>query len=155
MFDRQRGDDPIVLLFETLRAFYGASRMERAFGDVDVSVLIPTWRVQLDGVRREAIEYALRNLPASFPPTAGEFRALCLQYRGNEAPALPHRPLSRKEQAQRARALREAMGAVRGRPGKDWAHRILERARTERLPVAVVEMARKALRGGDDDVLSE
>lgn len=138
-------NDPIPGVFRVLEAFYGSTRMARMWGDQDAAELAGYWRSQLEGVPHKAIEYALNHLPESVPPTVGEFRRLCLQWSPPASPRLEAPRISREEMARRAQAEREAVQAIQPRQGVEWARAILERAKHERVPVAHVDMAKRAL----------
>lgn len=138
-------DDAVRSIFRVFEAFYGSARMARMWGEQDPGELVGYWVQQLDGVQRAAIQYALNHLPESMPPTVGEFRRLCTQWTPPAAPQLEAPRMSRKETAKRAEIERQAAAAIRPRRGTEWAAAILELAKRERVPIAHVQMAKRAL----------
>lgn len=75
-------------LIARLAVRYGAAFM-RQYGDADAATVKADWAEVLGGVRGDAIAYALQYLPADRPPTALQFRDLCLRAPAPAAPRLP------------------------------------------------------------------
>lgn len=93
----------------------------------------------------------------NFPPTLPEFLQLCIQARREAPRSYEHRPALPDIQGEEISAARErCMEAIRGltfgKPSKDWATRIIERAgdgewdfqRAGHIPI---KMAEQCLRG--------
>lgn len=89
----------IDALFARLTGLYG-NRFTNMWTGIDAHLVRTTWASELAGVRPESIKYALEHLPAEFPPSALQFKALCLQKPPADAPALtnstPAHPSVRK-----------------------------------------------------------
>lgn len=67
------------VIFPKLAVTYGQG-MGVKFEGLNPEAVENDWAIELDGVRVEAVRYALRNLPAGdFPPNVRQFRALCNQ----------------------------------------------------------------------------
>ncbi len=77
-------------LISRLVVRYGEAFMRQWHG-VDRAVVVADWAIVLDGVRPEAITYALENLTPDRPPNAMQFRDLCRRSTAAERqpPALP------------------------------------------------------------------
>ena len=78
-------------LFLRLTTIYGSMKMSSFFGDCPQADVIDSWRTGLEGFSGEQIAAGLRrclDAHPDWPPTLGEFRALC------RPPATPaaHRP---------------------------------------------------------------
>ncbi|TCP06578.1 hypothetical protein [Caldimonas thermodepolymerans] len=132
----------VEALFRRLLGAYG-NRFTRMWEGVDPEAVKATWADELDGIKLEQIKHALAHLPEGAPPTAMEFRRLCLQAPTYAPKALPS-PRATREVVERAVA--RAMAAPAQADPKAWARRLLERVRSgERLPRAHVVMARRAL----------
>ncbi len=68
---------------------YGAQWL-RMYDGLDEAMVKADWAQTLAGVSADGIRYALENLPADWPPNAGQFRALCSERRTDGGlPALP------------------------------------------------------------------
>ena len=103
------------------------SKWIAANAGVDERLVKEDWLRELSGFGGVAIRHALDNLPVSFPPTLGEFKALCLraplpQYKQLEAP---------KADKAKVDAALAQMGKLK-RPGEDigpraWARRLKAR----------------------------
>lgn len=109
-----------------LHVRYGSAWLERWKG-LEPAAVRADWALVLTGVTGDAIGYALEHLPLDWPPTAGEFRALCI--RGFREPEMPklEAPTADPERVQavvdRARKMAER------RPPKQWAVDLTERER--------------------------
>jgi hypothetical protein len=73
-------------LFARLATRYGAAFM-RQWPDADPAVIKADWAEVLDGTSGHSIDYALRNLPSDWPPTALKFRDLTRQAPAKPVPA--------------------------------------------------------------------
>ncbi len=70
-------------LFSRLSVRYGDTFF-RQYDGIDPQAVKADWAEVLDGTSGHSIEYALKNLPSDWPPTALKFRDLCRM-----APAKP------------------------------------------------------------------
>ncbi len=59
-------------VFKVFTIHYSAGRMAAHWNGIDVKTLQDYWAAKLHGIRPEALEYALTNLP-THPPTVDEF----------------------------------------------------------------------------------
>lgn len=78
-------------LFARLTVRYGASFL-RQWPDTDLAVVKADWADVLDGVRGEAISYALRYLPTDRPVNAMQFREVCRRAPPPELPRIEASP---------------------------------------------------------------
>lgn len=131
-------------LFARLAVRYGSAWLAKWQG-IDIAAVKADWSEVLGGFERnpEAIRHALAHLPEDRPPTATQFRALCI---GRPEPALP--ALSAPAASPAVVAM--VMDAVKPKSGvdpKEWAHRLRKREQQyERLTPAQRAMWRKALK---------
>jgi hypothetical protein len=106
-------------LIGRLAVRYGEA-FTRQWNGMDRAAVLADWAGVLDGVRPEAIRYALDNLPPDRPPNALQFRALCRRATADErqAPALPapHPGKPSQEIRERLRQVRERLSAHQLRP---------------------------------------
>lgn len=117
-------------IFNRLNLAYGRDFLGRWEG-MPLDAVKADWADCLAGFAQnpDAIAHALAHLPDSKPPTAQEFRALCLRAPAKVLPALPE-PLANP---QRVAAELAALDKVRtSQPGgmKDWACRLRDREAT-------------------------
>ena len=115
----------IDALFARLTGLYG-NRFTNMWTGIDAHLVRTTWATELAGIRPESIKYALEHLPAEFPPSALQFKALCLQKPAADTPILtndaPAHPAVRK-------AVIEGMKKPDPDAGdmKAWARRLKSR----------------------------
>jgi hypothetical protein len=76
----------VKALFSRLTVRYGEAFF-RQYAGIDPAVVQADWAQVLDGASGHSIEYALRNLPSDWPPTALKFRDLCRQAPAKPVPA--------------------------------------------------------------------
>lgn len=116
-------DNWIDALFARLTGLYG-NRFTNMWTGIDANLVRTTWAGELAGVRPESIKYALEHLPAEFPPSALQFKALCLQKPVAEAPKLsndtPASPVVRK-------AVLNGLQLGERHGMKDWAETLRRR----------------------------
>ncbi len=82
------------------------------------------WAAELHGLRGDAIAHALQHLPAEFPPTVAQFKALAL---GRSEPAMKALPAPKANPEVVAKVVESAKTIGGGCFGKEWAHRLRER----------------------------
>lgn len=118
-------DNWIDALFARLTGLYG-NRFTNMWANIDAKLVRQTWATELAGVKPEGIKYALDHLPDEFPPTALQFKRICLM-RPDDSPKIaydapaspevrkaivsgmaPHRPGDENEWARRLKARHEA-----------------------------------------------
>jgi len=140
---------PIDRLFERLSMTYGIS-WDNSLGSAPLNEIKSHWMHELSGFLKSkesmmAISWALDHLPER-PPNLVQFKNLCYQAPAVERPQLPSPPADpEKVQQELAKLTPFRMGP--GVDPKAWAKRILdEYAAGRKKPVAVVQMARDALR---------
>lgn len=94
---------------------YGAAWI-RMWEGIDPAAVKADWAEQVGWIRPQAIKHALDNLPIDRPPNAGQFRAICMEFRGAEPANLPLPPPKRTpEDIERIKALlAKAKAAVTG-----------------------------------------
>ncbi len=92
-------DNWIDALFARLTGLYG-NRFTNMWTGIDSDLVRKTWASELAGMQPASIKYALEHLPAEFPPSALQFKELCLQKPATETPVLtnstPAHPSVRK-----------------------------------------------------------
>lgn len=121
---------------------YGAAWVNLWKG-IDPEAVKQDWAQELSGMPRDALRYALENLPER-PPTVAQFKASCLNRpRYAEVPVLPAAPAN----PEKVREALEAMGKLKHREGNhDWAHALQEREKAgERLTEAQRVMWRNSV----------
>jgi hypothetical protein len=110
-------------LFARFGVRYGAAWRAKWAG-VPMEAVAMDWATELDRVPRDSILYALGYLPLEFPPTAAQFKAICLRCPTPNVVALP----GPKADPQRVAAM---IGLIRTkldkRPRLQWAHDLAER----------------------------
>lgn len=111
-------------LFSRLGVRY-ADALVRKYEGFEMEAVHLDWSQQLAGVSGEAIDYALNHLPATFPPNAAEFRALCLAMPSLKPKALPA-PASDPKIRQRGIDKLKSLRFGQGHP-KAWIWRLQER----------------------------
>jgi hypothetical protein len=123
----------VEAIFARLLVRYGTAWTGKWKG-VDLEAVKADWALLLEGVSSNAIRYALENLPAEYPPTVAQFRALCCdrpnpeQKRLQAPKADPARVAAELQRMQRVRATRNRL---------QWAYDLQEREKAgERLTVA-------------------
>ncbi len=115
----------------------------RMWEGIDQEAVKADWAEELHGLSGESLAYALDHLPADRPPTATQLKALALNRTNHSGPLLP----SPKADPQRVAEIVSAIKRPDGwRDPKQWARDLLARRSSgDRIPMAHVEMARRAL----------
>jgi hypothetical protein len=132
---------------------YG-SKWINMWNGVDPELVKTDWARELERVTRDQVMFALENLPAEFPPTAGQFRSLCLELKTSSEyqqwQALP----APAANPQRVKAELERMQAIKGglSQPREWAYAMQER---EKRGEALTEAQRAAWRAAIDTAPSE
>lgn len=91
---------------------YG-SKWINMWAGVDMEMIKADWALELESVRRDQVLFALDHLPPEFPPTAGQFRALCREHRpGAEHARYVSLPMPARSEASDAKAI-AAKGSIR------------------------------------------
>lgn len=114
-------------IFEKLTLTYGRAFLGRWEG-LDIGAVKADWGRELAGYARnpQALRHALEHLPPSEPPTAGQFRALCIGC-PVALPALPA-PQADAERVRRLMQRARADASPKQRSPLAWAHTLLARA---------------------------
>jgi hypothetical protein len=114
----------IERLFKRLSLEYG-SRFTNMWSSNDPEDMIDFWAGELACFydNKAAIQYGVEHLPETFPPTAAEFRRLCLGNSDRPKALLPE-PLANPEVI--AQAMESISTPTKSNP-KAWAHRLRER----------------------------
>ena len=139
---------PIDRLFERLSMTYGIA-WDNSLGTAPLNELKSFWMHGLSGFLQSkesmmAISWALNHLPER-PPNLVQFKNLCYQAPAVERPKLPSPPAD-PERVKQELAKLAGINKPKQDP-KDWARKILgDYAAGVKKPVAVVQMARDALR---------
>jgi hypothetical protein len=146
-------------LFARLSVRYGAAFM-RQYADLEIGAVKADWSDVLGGFagQPEAIRYALDNLPADKPPTAGQFRLLC-----NSAPVPEVKAIAHDAPPADPERVAELVQTAKVQPQRDpraWARRLrdieLNRAGVlpsgDRMTRAQREIWREALRAETEAV---
>ncbi len=132
-------------IFSRMLTRYGAAWRAKWAG-VNPDAVKSDWANELHGFSDRAIFYALGYLPLDFPPSVGEFAAICRRCPEYAPPALPA-PKADPERV--AALLAKAMAAQRRRPARQWAYDLQER---EKAGVVLTERQRHAWREALRDV---
>ena len=139
---------PIDRLFERLSMTYGIA-WDNSLGTAPLNEIKSFWMHGLSGFLQSkesmmAISWALNQLPER-PPNLVQFKNLCYQAPAVERPKLPSPPAD-PERVKQELAKLAGINKPKQDP-KDWARKILgDYAAGVKKPVAVVQMARDALR---------
>lgn len=121
----QLPDSWVKSLFARLQVRYGDAWV-RKWDGVDMAAVEADWSEELGGFANapDAIKYGLANLPRDWPPTAGQFAALCLRRPEPIVPALPA-PTASAEVVKAA--IAKALGPKSDIDPKAWAWRLRQR----------------------------
>lgn len=141
----QLPDSWVDSLFARLQVRYGDA-WTRKWEGVDIAAVKVDWAEELGGFANapDAIKYGLAHLPRDWPPTAGQFAALCLRRPDPMVPALPA-PTASAEVVKAAVA--KALGPKSDTDPKAWAWALRKRElMLERLSITQRAMWREALK---------
>lgn len=135
-------------VFDKLTLAYGKPFLSRWEG-MDINTVKSDWAHELSGFDKhpEAIAWALQNLPASFPPTVMEFRALARKAPDADVPRIEHSPAGKETISKEIAKLKPVFESQR-KDYRDWARRIMSRHESgdRTLTKAQLDMARDALK---------
>jgi hypothetical protein len=121
---------------------YG-TRWTQMWAGIEQAAVHRDWAEELGGISDAAIAHALDNLPAEFPPTVAQFRALCLAH----APTFKALPSPAQDPTVARAVLKAIARPAEGHP-KEWAWRLKEREeRGDKLIPVQRAFWREALRG--------
>jgi hypothetical protein len=107
---------------------FGA-RWTALWAGIDPALVKLDWAEELDGLGAASIRYALDNLPADWPPTVAQFKALCLRRPASPPPLPPPRPALAGPKPDPAR-VREALAGIARKPRREpraWARELRDR----------------------------
>lgn len=141
----QLPDSWVKSLFARLQVRYGDS-WTRKWEGLDMAAVEADWSEELGGFANapDAIKYGLAHLPRDWPPTAGQFAALCLRRPDAEVPALPA-PTASAEVVKAA--IAKAIGPKSDTDPKSWAWKLRKREHEcARLSITQRAMWREALK---------
>ena len=131
-------------LFGKLLARYG-SAWRGKWNGIDPDVVKADWMQMLDGISLQSVLYAIQYLPEDFPPTAGQFLALC-----RRAPAPAQAQIDGPRTADPARVAAELKRAFAGaveRGPRAWIGELRARQEAgERLSIFQIECLENAER---------
>lgn len=108
---------------------YGA-QWARMWEGINPDAVRDDWAGQLAGISEQRIEHALQHLPIERPPTAGQFRLLCMSLHVTEpqpmqqAPLLEGPTVDHEAVAQRLRAAQERFTTGQSNDPKAWARKL-------------------------------
>lgn len=142
--------DRVQRIFARLLVRYNAQWLKR-IELVDENDLIDDWARQLQRVSNGAIYHALNHLPEKFPPTVGEFKALCLQRpeRAYRALPAPDSRIPREEKTAILKRLGEVLKPKADTERLAWARELRDKHKAGgHVTEAEVTMYRTALREG-------
>lgn len=142
-------------LFRKMAAIFG-SRFADMWRGVDPADIHAEWTQAMRGMSREALQRGIAAMyRAKYPPTIGEFLAMCepppAMYRPNQlaldAPRTP--PAQAREQLAKIRDLASDLLRKNGVPlggGIRWAYRLLQRAAAgEHITAHQIDFAKAAI----------
>jgi hypothetical protein len=140
----------VDLIHTRMLVRYGATWV-RQWADVDAALVKTDWANELDGVSSTAIKHALDHLPAEFPPTAGQFRALCIRAPQYATPQLAGPRADPRRVAEEVSRMR---GFQAARKPLQWAYDLQEREKAgEVLTLGQKASWRDALSKGIDTTI--
>ena len=86
-------DDGLDYIFTVLPAIYGAS-FNRQWDEMDLGIVRKVWADQVGRflTYKPSLDYAIKQCPADFPPSAIKFRNFC-----NSGPQIPDKPVLKIE----------------------------------------------------------
>lgn len=129
-------------LFARLQVRYGAA-WNRMWEGIDIAAVKADWAEELGGFHKnpDAIKRALEQLPANWPPTVAQFKALCIGREGDieqEQPRLPAPPAD----PERVKALvAEIPRAQAKRSPRQWADDLRKREQAIDRTMSVTQRA--------------
>lgn len=141
----QLPDSWVDSLFARLQVRYGDA-WTRKWDGVDIAAVRADWSEELGGFASapDALKYGLANLPRDWPPTAGQFAALCLRRPDPKVIALP---APTADASVVAAAIAKALGPKSDTDPKAWAWALRKRElECGRLSPAQRSMWREALK---------
>lgn len=77
----------IEWIFARMLVRYGTTWSAKWAG-VDMAAVAQDWALELENIQPYALKYAMGFLPLDFPPTAGQFKAICCRAPDRTAPAI-------------------------------------------------------------------
>ncbi len=110
-------------IFGRLHVRYGA-KLAAAYQGVEMRYVKDDWAELLDGISAHAIRYAITNLPLEWPPTVGQFRALCYDAPAQKLQQID--PPANPEELARGLSKLKALKIGAGDP-RAWIGRLIER----------------------------
>lgn len=97
-------------------------------GEQNMQLVRDDWAEVLDGLSPEALWHALKNLPATFPPNAAEFRDLAREYKAPAKAETKRLEAPRYHDSKRWREAFERLGELQRERGPlTWAYELQER----------------------------
>lgn len=141
-------DSRVDHLFAKLAVRFGDA-WTRKWEGIQMTAVRADWAAVLDGLPGPALQHGLNNLPREFPPTAHQFRDLCIRRADDDRASVPALPPPSSVNVGQAQRLREiVVGAFSGRKDPHaWAERLQARHQSgERLTPAQVNAYTAALR---------
>lgn len=117
---------PIALvqaIFAKMSVRYGSMWSGRHDG-TESMLLLRDWGIGLAGFRKEAIIFALDNLPEDSPPLLGQFKAMCIRAPERQAPVLD---APKPDPRRVANEIGRMRGAQAARDRLQWAFDLQER----------------------------
>jgi len=115
----------IEVIFSRMVARYASAWFAKYEG-VEPEIVAKDWLHALEGVPVWAVDFALENTPADFPPNAGQFRGICMRAskpveRTKRIEAPKPDPARLKRELQRLHSMLKVRGP------KQWAYDLQER----------------------------
>lgn len=112
-------------LFTRLAVRYGATWFAKWDG-VPMDVVKADWASELAGLGMAALTHGLMTIPEEFPPTASQFKRLCLN---RPEPVPPALPAPKADPKRVAKLLSEMRAKQTSRKPLQWAYDLQERER--------------------------
>lgn len=141
-------------LFAKLAVRFGDA-WTRKWEGIQMTAVRADWAAVLDGMPGPALQHGLNNLPREFPPTAHQFRDLCIRRADDDRATVPALPAPSSVNVGQAQRLREIVAGAFATP-KDprrWAHSLKARHEAgERLSQAQIDAYTAALRALPEEV---
>lgn len=112
-------------LFTRLAVRYGSAWFAKWDG-VPMEVVKADWASELAGLGMAALTHGLMNIPEDFPPTASQFKRLCLN---RPEPTPPQLPAPKADPGRVAKVMTELRNKLAKRKPLAWAYEMQERER--------------------------
>ena len=144
-------------LFARLQVRYGDA-WTRKWAGLDMAAVEADWAQELGGFSKnpDAIKRALEQLPAEWPPTVAQFKALCIGREGDIEQEQPRLPAPPADPARVAELIAKIPRLQAKRSPRQWADDLRKREQAIDRTMSVTQRAawRVALREVEEPVVN-